>query len=96
MVWSCALTPAARRHGHDVTVGPPAGLGTVAAALAAPAVAALTLTLARTGRIDRLSDGLCRSDDFEAGKARMAEFMAHGFIGICRSRADAREGPGHG
>ena len=57
---------------------------------------ALTLTLARTGRIDRLSDGLCRSDDFEAVKARMAEFMAHGFIGICRSRAEAREGPGHG
>jgi exosortase H (IPTLxxWG-CTERM-specific) len=44
-VWSCALTPAARRHGHRVTVGPPAGLGTVAATLAAPALAAL-LTLA--------------------------------------------------
>lgn len=57
---------------------------------------ALTLTLARTGRIDRLSDGLCRSDDFEAVKARMAEFMAHGFIGICRSRAEARAGPYHG
>lgn len=57
---------------------------------------ALTLTLARTGRIDRLSDGLCRSDDFEAVKARMAEFMAHGFIGICRSRRDARAGPSHG
>lgn len=57
---------------------------------------ALTLTLARTGRIDRLSDGLCRSDDFEAVKARMAEFMAHGFIGICRSRAEARAGPSHG
>ena len=55
---------------------------------------ALTLTLARTGRIDRLSGGLCQSDDFEAIKARMAAFMAHGFIGICHSRAQARGGPG--
>ena len=40
---------------------------------------ALMLTLGRTGRIDRLSDGLCKSDDFEAVKARMASFMAGGF-----------------
>ena len=40
---------------------------------------ALMLTLARTGRIDRLSGGLCRSDDFAAVKARMASFMAQGF-----------------
>jgi AcrR family transcriptional regulator len=39
----------------------------------------LLLTLARTGRIDRLSEGLCRSDDFEAVKTRMARFMAAGF-----------------
>lgn len=51
---------------------------------------ALTLSLARTGRIDHLSGGKCRSDDFEAIKARMAAFMAHGFIGICRDRAEAR------
>lgn len=51
---------------------------------------ALTLSLARTGRIDHLSGGKCRSDDFEAIKERMASFMAHGFIGICRDRADAR------
>lgn len=51
---------------------------------------ALTLSLARTGRIDHLSGGLCRSDDFEAIKARMATFMAHGFIGICKSRAAER------
>jgi AcrR family transcriptional regulator len=44
---------------------------------------ALMLTLARTGRIDKLSDGLCRSEDFEAVKDRMASFMAAGFIGIC-------------
>ncbi len=36
-------------------------------------------TLARTGRIDRLSGGLCHSDDFPAVKARMARFMAAGF-----------------
>ena len=44
---------------------------------------ALLLTLARTGRIDKLSDGLCRSDDFEAVKARMADFMAAGFKAVC-------------
>jgi len=40
---------------------------------------ALMNTLARTGRIDRLSRGLCHSDDFAAVKARMARFMAAGF-----------------
>jgi len=51
---------------------------------------ALTLSLARTGRIDRLSGGKCRSDDFDAIKERMAAFMAHGFTGVCRDRAEAR------
>jgi AcrR family transcriptional regulator len=45
---------------------------------------ALMLTLARTGRIDKLSGGLCRSDDFEAVKQRMTSFMAAGFREICR------------
>ena len=44
---------------------------------------ALMLTLARTGRIDKLSGGLNRSDDFGAIKQRMAKFMAAGFIAIC-------------
>ena len=44
---------------------------------------ALMLTLARTGRIDRLSGGLCKSDDFAAIKDRMASFMAAGFLEIC-------------
>jgi len=48
---------------------------------------ALLLTLARTGRIDKLSGGLCKSDDFVAVKERMASFMAAGFLHICRSRA---------
>lgn len=43
----------------------------------------LLLTLARTGRIDRLSQGLCRSDDFAAVKQRMARFMAAGFRELC-------------
>ena len=44
---------------------------------------ALMLTLARTGRIDKLSGGLCRSDDFHAVKKRMARFLAAGFREIC-------------
>jgi AcrR family transcriptional regulator len=47
---------------------------------------ALMLTLARTGRIDKLSGGLCKSDDFPAVKERMAAFMAAGFLDICRRR----------
>jgi AcrR family transcriptional regulator len=35
--------------------------------------------LARSGRIDRLSGTLCKSEDFAAVKARMADFMAAGF-----------------
>lgn len=44
---------------------------------------ALLLTLARTGRIDKLSGGACKSDDFEAVKKRMATFMAAGFTALC-------------
>ena len=44
---------------------------------------ALMLTLARTGRIDKLSSGLCKSDDFGAVKDRMAGFMAAGFLSVC-------------
>jgi len=51
---------------------------------------ALMLTVGRTGRIDKLSGGLCRSDDYIAVKARMAAFMAAGFAAICRERAEAR------
>jgi AcrR family transcriptional regulator len=44
---------------------------------------ALLLTLARTGRIDKLSGGACKSDDFGAVKQRMAAFMAAGFREVC-------------
>lgn len=40
---------------------------------------ALMNTLGRSGRIDKLSNGLCRSDDFPAVKKRLAKFMAAGF-----------------
>ena len=43
---------------------------------------ALMNTLACTGRIDRLSGGICRSDDFLAVKARIAKFMAAGFLAL--------------
>ena len=45
---------------------------------------ALMLTLARTGRIDKLSGGLCHSDDFHSVKERMARFMAAGINAICK------------
>lgn len=44
--------------------------------------AGMMSTLARTGRIDRLSDGICRSDDFPAVKKRIAKFMAGGFLAL--------------
>lgn len=53
---------------------------------------ALMLTLARTGRIDKLSGGLCRSDDYAAVKARMARFMAAGLQTICGPEADKTAG----
>ena len=51
---------------------------------------ALMLTLARTGRIDKLSGGVCDSDDFPAVKERMAEFMAAGFHAVCEERKSQR------
>lgn len=44
---------------------------------------ALTLTLAQTGRIDKLSGGKCLSADFEAAYDRMIPFMAAGFRELC-------------
>lgn len=44
---------------------------------------ALMHTLGRTGRIDRLSGGLCKSEDFGAVKDRLASFMAAGFMALC-------------
>lgn len=40
---------------------------------------AYSLILSRTGRIDRLSNNLCASDDFQAVRDRFVTFMAAGF-----------------
>ena len=51
---------------------------------------ALMLTLAQTGRIDKLSGGLCKSSDYVAVKERMATFMAAGFLAVCARRKAER------
>ena len=48
--------------------------------------AALTLTLAETGRIDRLSGGLCKSSDYQAVRKRMSVFLAAGFRAVCMGK----------
>jgi AcrR family transcriptional regulator len=47
---------------------------------------AYSLILSRTGRIDRLSGNLCKSDDFEAVRERFVTFMAGGFDALYKSR----------
>jgi AcrR family transcriptional regulator len=49
---------------------------------------ALMHCLAHTGRIDKLSGGLCRSTDMEAVKQRMASFMAAGLTALCSRDAE--------
>ena len=44
---------------------------------------ALTLTLGETGRLDRLSNGLCRSGDLETASDYMVRFAAAGFRAVC-------------
>ena len=44
---------------------------------------AMTLSLSETGRIDRLSNGLCRSEDMEALFHRFVPFAAAGFRQAC-------------
>ena len=50
---------------------------------------ALTLTLGETGRLDRLSNGLCRSGDLRLAYANMARFAAAGFQALCARREAA-------
>lgn len=45
---------------------------------------ALALTLAQTGRIDRLSEGKCISSDIEAAYKRLIPFVAAGFREVCK------------
>jgi AcrR family transcriptional regulator len=46
---------------------------------------ALTLSLAETGRLDALSDGVCRSNDVAALKARLGPYVVAGLRGFARS-----------
>ncbi len=46
---------------------------------------ALTLTLAQTGRIDKLSGGKCLSSDFDAAYEHMVPFIAAGFRRVCEN-----------
>ncbi len=50
---------------------------------------ALTLTLGETGRLDRLSGGLCRSGDLESACDYMVRFAAAGFRAVCGTRPDS-------
>jgi Tetracyclin repressor-like, C-terminal domain len=47
---------------------------------------AMMLTLSETGRIDQLSDGLCRSTDLEAVRARLYAWCAAGLEEVVRRR----------
>ena len=53
----------------------------------------LTLALSRTGRLDRVSGGRCRSDDLASIEPRMVEYCAAGFRSLCaeRGRKTARK-----
>jgi AcrR family transcriptional regulator len=51
---------------------------------------AMTHNMARTGRLDELSHGLCSSADFESIKQHMATFMAAGFKAICLRSATGK------
>jgi AcrR family transcriptional regulator len=52
---------------------------------------AMTHNMARTGRLDDLSHGLCSSSDFVSMKEHMATFMAAGFKAICQSAATRKK-----
>jgi hypothetical protein len=46
---------------------------------------ALTLSLAETGRLDVLSEGLCRSNDVAALKARLGPYVTAGIRALARA-----------
>ena len=50
---------------------------------------ALTLTFAETGRIDKLSGGVCRSSDLDSVHQRLVPFCAAGFRALCSTRGRA-------
>jgi AcrR family transcriptional regulator len=44
---------------------------------------AMALTMGETGRIDRLSDGLCRSGDIDTARRMLVRYAAAGFQAVC-------------
>ncbi|WP_374533852.1 TetR family transcriptional regulator [Phenylobacterium sp.] len=46
----------------------------------------MMLALSETGRIDQLSEGLCRSNDLEAARIRLFDYCAAGFEAIVKHR----------
>jgi AcrR family transcriptional regulator len=53
---------------------------------------ALTLTFAETGRIDKLSGGLCKSSDLDSVHERLAPYVAAGFRALCAGAASGSAG----
>lgn len=53
---------------------------------------ALVVTLSNTGRIDRLSKGICRSADFESAKRGLISYAAAGFVGACAAKKIGKGG----
>src|SRR6202790_4626382 len=51
---------------------------------------ALTITFAETGRIDKLSGGLCNSSDLDSVHERLPPYVAAGFRAICGARTSTR------
>jgi AcrR family transcriptional regulator len=56
---------------------------------------ALTLTFAETGRIDNLSQGLCRSSDLASVHERLVPYVAAGFRALCLRSAAQRRSAAH-
>lgn len=54
---------------------------------------ALTLTFAETGRIDKLSGGVCRSNDLDSVHERLVPFCAAGFRALCVRGSRPRKPP---
>ncbi|MFL0801993.1 MAG: TetR family transcriptional regulator [Agarilytica sp.] len=48
----------------------------------------IMLTLSQNGRVDRLSDGLCRSDDLAAIFDRLIPYSAAGFAAVCEDTVE--------
>ncbi len=50
----------------------------------------VTIATMDTGAIERLSGGLCRSEDFDQIENLLVKFSAQGFRAVCSGRAAVR------